>query len=401
MPLASRRGTTKSPPEKKSKLASKRSTPRSTTAEEGESEAAPGAPAASPTSVTDGGNIASSSTSEFNESSATAALAIVQKELADTEELHAADMLVQATAVAEARAGLADMSAMQMQQQAALDSARAEIRHLREELQQKDELLRERDEQIEAHSTSLTVAVAAEALRGIEMMEKMERNIEERKAREASLIGRLRDSLRDAHAQRGWEAKLEAIETEAEERRRQDAEQIHTLKLALEETQHTAEGDNADASHRAVHREALSGKVTVAMAPAAGAPIETSAEAAAAAGAGEGGGDDAGGESGLTLEGAKEERERVKFELVKARTELMLVQREERQMSEQVTAQMARMQLHQQVRALLSTAPRAHGAASRTHGAGAALGRMHARACLQLDDASDVAHVARADAAGA
>ena len=54
--------------------------------------------------------------------------------------------------------------------------------------------------------------MAAEALRGIEMMEKMEAGIAERKGREANMVSKMREAFKVSKAQSDWESQVEAIE---------------------------------------------------------------------------------------------------------------------------------------------------------------------------------------------
>ena len=90
----------------------------------------------------------------------------------------------------------------------------------------------------------MTVAVAAEALRGIQMMERMEKSIEKRKDREALLVGKLKDAFRGDIKQRELESRLQEVEAEATEQ----ASEIEELRAALKERQEHAHAADADLS---------------------------------------------------------------------------------------------------------------------------------------------------------
>jgi hypothetical protein len=94
---------------------------------------------------------------------------------------------------------------------------------LREALAESEEALHAAEDRLDERDHQVTVAVASEALRGIEMMERMEKNIEQRKDREAATLGKLKDAFRGASAQAARDemasvmaTKLAEVEAEAE-----------------------------------------------------------------------------------------------------------------------------------------------------------------------------------------
>ena len=104
-------------------------------------------------------------------------------------------------------------------------AAVAEVSRLREALAESEEALHAAEDRLDERDHQVTVAVASEALRGIEMMERMEKNIEQRKDREAATLGKLKDAFRGASAQAARDemasvmaTKLAEVEAEAEER---------------------------------------------------------------------------------------------------------------------------------------------------------------------------------------
>jgi chromosome segregation ATPase len=201
---------------------------------------------------------------------------------------------------------------------ASKESALEEVERLRKDLEIKQQQIKALDEQILDHDHDVTIAVASEALRGIEMMEKMEKSIEDRKGREMSLMGRLKDAVRGVQTQgkeQEWEARLASIEAETQERERRDAAEIEQLRASLAERQQQA--------HSADHLSAPA-RQALGLAPAA-------SEAA-------------GSSQPMTAE-EEAEKGRVNFELLKARTELELTKREEQQLAEKVDAHMAQLQL--------------------------------------------------------
>ena len=111
------------------------------------------------------------------------------------------------------------------------DEPQAELARLRDELAKRDEHIHELEERLADQEHEVTVAVAAEALRGIQMMERMEKSIEKRKDREALLVGKLKDAFRGDIKQRELESRLQEVEAEATDQ----ASEIEELRAALKE----------------------------------------------------------------------------------------------------------------------------------------------------------------------
>ena len=128
---------------------------------------------------------------------------------------------------------------------------------LHQENEAKDKLLNDSKSTIKKHEQDLTLAVAQEALRGIQMMEKMEKSIEERKGREVGLMGKLKMAMKETVANKEWEEKLAEVEAEAQEREKRDATEIEELRKLLNERQehaHAADDIAAGLTSRATAR---------------------------------------------------------------------------------------------------------------------------------------------------
>ena len=227
----------------------------------------------------------------------------------------------------------------------ALAAAVAEVSRLREALAESEEALHAAEDRLDERDHQVTVAVASEALRGIEMMERMEKNIEQRKDREAATLGKLKDAFRGASAQAARDemasvmaTKLAEVEAEAEERALEDATAITELREALKQRQdhaHAADGE-AGAGGGGGGATGLSPKSTISFAEIAGDGEEESAADVDAAVA------------------RPSVRAPMLGELKRMKTQLSLMQREEERVASKVDAHLARLDLHLKAGSVLS-----------------------------------------------
>ena len=222
-----------------------------------------------------------------------------------------------------------------------LKGARAEVARLHQENEAKDKLLNDSKSTIKKHEQDLTLAVAQEALRGIQMMEKMEKSIEERKGREVGLMGKLKMAMKETVANKEWEEKLAEVEAEAQEREKRDATEIEELRRLLNERQEHAHAADDIAAIDVASDGA-----------AAKAPDAAAADGGAAAAA--------------EAEEVEMERKRTSFELMKAKTELELTRMEEKSLAEKLDRSMALVQLQLQASGTLKDLHEARGLVGQT-----------------------------------